>query len=405
MGRDAPANASGEPVSESLLYLDHNATTPVDPRVIEAMLPFFGSYFGNAASRQHAAGRWAAKAVEEAREEVAQILGADTREIVWTSGATESNNLAIRGVARAAAYANKRHIITVATEHHAVLDPVRTLEEEGFAVSVLGVDGQGHLDLAKLAASIREDTLLVSVMHANNESGLLHPVSEIGGLCRERGVLFHTDATQSFGKELIDVEAMSIDLLSLSAHKFYGPKGAGALYVRRRGPRVRCRALFDGGGHERGMRSGTLNVPGIVGLARAAGLAAASMDAERTRLGKLRDRFEGDLANRLGGVLRNGGPERLAGTANLAFEDVEAESLLGRMPTIAASSSSACTSASIQPSHVLGAMGFDENRIAGSVRFSLGRGTGAVEIDRAVGCIATAVEAERTEGPRSACAR
>ena len=257
-----------------MIYLDHNATTPLDPRVLDAMLPFFTDRFGNAASRHHALGCDAATAVETAREQVAAVIGADPREIVWTSGATESDNLALQGVARAPAYAKKRHVVTVTTEHRAVLDTCEHLEGQGVRVTYLRVDGDGRLDLDRLAEAITEKTLLVSVMHANNETGVLHPIARIGALCRERGVLFHTDATQSWGKERIDVNAMHVDLLSASAHKIHGPKGVGMLFVRRRGPRVRCEPMVHGGGHERGLRSGTLNVPGIVGMGVAATLAA-----------------------------------------------------------------------------------------------------------------------------------
>ncbi len=257
-----------------MIYLDHNATTPLDPRVLEAMLPFLTDRFGNAASRHHALGCDAATAVETAREQVASVIGADPREIVWTSGATESDNLALQGVVHAPAYARKRHVVTVTTEHRAVLDASEHLERQGIDVTYLGVDGDGRLDLDRLTAAITERTLLVSVMHANNETGVLHPIARIGALCRERGVLFHTDATQSWGKEPIDVNAMHVDLLSASAHKIHGPKGVGMLFVRRRGPRVRCEPLVRGGGHERGLRSGTLNVPGIVGMGVAAALAS-----------------------------------------------------------------------------------------------------------------------------------
>jgi len=389
---------------DRLIYLDYNATTPVDPRVLEAMVPFFLEDFGNPASRQHRAGVRGSDAVEDARRRLAGLLGADSRGVVWTSGATESNNLAIKGVAAAPAYAGRKHIVTVATEHKAVLDPCFALEEQGFEVTCLGVDGEGRLDLERLAGSLREDTLLVSVMHANNEIGVLHPIGEIGRLCHARGVLFHTDATQSFGKEPIDVEEMRIDLLSLSAHKLYGPKGVGALFVRQRRPRVRCRALFDGGGHERGMRSGSLNVPGIVGLARAAELAHAELDEERRRLTLLRDSLEDGLDQAVAGVTRNGaGAERLATTSNLSFAGVDAESLMRRMSSLAASSSSACTSASIQPSHVLGALGLSRERIDGSVRFSVGRPTTEKDVQIAIERVTAAVTLERAQWPLPAC--
>ena len=357
-----------------MIYLDHNATTPMDPRVLEAMLPFFGEKYGNPASLHHPPGCDAAKTVEEARAKVAAKIGADPREIIWTSGATESNNLAIQGVAAAPAYRGD-HIVTVATEHRAVLDPCEALKAR---LTVLGVDSDGCLDLDRLADTITDKTLLVSIMHANNEIGVLHPIGEIGALCKEKGVLFHTDATQSFGKEPIDVEADSIDLLSASAHKLHGPKGIGFLYVRRRRPRVRCEPLLHGGGHEKGLRSGTLNVPGIVGMAAAAELCTPE---EGERIRNLRDRFEKGV---LSHASINGHPEkRLANTTNLCFSGVDAEELMKRLPEIAVSSNSACTSARLQPSHVLGAIGLDEERIRSSIRVSLGRFNTEEEIDTA----------------------
>jgi len=390
-------------MDQDLIYLDHNATTPLDEEALEAMRPFLTASFGNAASRQHALGRYAAAAVERARVEVAGVLGADEREVVWTSGATEANNLAIKGVAGFSGY-RRRHLVTVRTEHRAVLDPMQSLEEDGFEVTRLAVDANGHLDLDELSSALRDDTLLVSVMHANNEIGLLHPLAEIGALCKERGVLFHTDATQSVGKERLDPGAMGVDLLSLSAHKFHGPKGVGALYVRRRGPRVRCRPLLEGGGHERGQRSGTLNVPGIVGLAAALVKSERLRETEKERLRTQRDRFEAELQRRLEGVVVNGDTRaRLAGTTNVYFEGTDADSLLSRMPSLCASSSAACTSAHLQPSHVLAALGHDDARRRGSVRFSLGRSTTEDEIDTALRWLAEAVAAERSEGPRAIC--
>lgn len=372
-----------------MIYLDHNATTPLDPRVLDAMMPFLTDRFGNAASRHHSLGCDAATAVETARQQVASTIGADPREIVWTSGATESDNLALQGVVNAPVY-KKRHLVTVATEHRAVLDTCEVLERQGIAVTYLPVDGEGRLDLDQLALAITDQTLLVSVMHANNETGVMHPIGEIGALCRERGVLFHTDATQSFAKESIDVSAMHIDLLSASGHKIHGPKGVGLLYVRRRDPRVRCHALLHGGGHERGLRSGTLNVPGIVGMGVAATLPADAGVAT------LRDRLEQGLLSRLSGVEVNGrGAARIATTTNVSFADVEGAALMKQMPGLAVSSSSACTSALLQPSYVLGAMGCEEDRARGSVRFSLGRFTTAEEVDIAVDTVVDAVTALR----------
>ena len=374
-----------------MIYLDHNATTPLDPRVLDAMLPFLTDRFGNAASRHHALGCHAATAVETARGRVASVIGADPREIIWTSGATESDNLALQGVAHAPAYAKRRHIVTVATEHRAVLDTCEHLEGLGIDVTYLRVDRDGRLDLDRLTAAMTERTLVVSVMHANNETGVLHPIARIGALCRERGILFHTDATQSYGKEPIDVNAMHIDLLSASAHKVHGPKGIGMLFVRRRGPRVRCEPLVHGGGHERGLRSGTLNVPGIVGMG-----VAATLPAEDDSVRTLRDRLEAGMQSRVDGVEVNGDRvERLANTTNLSFAGVDGAKLMKRMPELAVSSSSACTSAALQPSYVLGAMGCDDARIRGSVRFSLGRFNTADEIGTAIETVAGAVAALR----------
>lgn len=377
-----------------LIYLDYNATTPLDPRVLDVMQPYFKDAFGNAASRHHPLGCAASQAVDRAREQVATLLGADPRDIVWTSGATESNNLALKGLAASPAYAGRRHVVTVRTEHHAVLDPCRWLETQGFDVTWLGVDGRGGVDLDVLDAAIRDDTLAVSVMHANNEVGVLHPVAEIGRRCRARGVLFHTDATQSVGKEPVDVEASHIDLLSFSAHKMYGPKGVGGLYVRRRGPRVRLEPVIHGGGHERGVRSGTLNVPGIVGLGAAAELCAKEMNDERVRVAALRDRLQSAIVNALPDTVVNGdGAPRLAGTLNVSFPGVDAEKLLQRLPDVCVSTASACTSAVVQPSHVLGALGLDDDLLLGSVRLSAGRFTTEHEIDRAAAALVEAVNA------------
>jgi cysteine desulfurase len=372
-----------------MIYLDHNATTPLDPRVLDAMMPFLTDRFGNAASRHHPLGCDAATAVETAREQVASTIGADPREIIWTSGATESNNLALQGVLGSPVY-KKRHVVTVATEHRAVLDTCEVLALRDVDVTYLSVDAAGRIDLDRLAAAITRETLLVSVMHGNNETGVVHPIAQIGALCRERGVLFHTDATQSFAKTPIDVNAMRIDLLSASAHKIHGPKGVGVLYVRRRDPRVRCQPLLHGGGHERGLRSGTLNVPGVVGM----GVAATLPFDEG--IGTLRDRLEQALVSRLDDVEVNGhGATRLATTTNLSFAGVDGARLMKRMPDLAVSSSSACTSALLQPSYVLGAMGCDEARARGSVRFSLGRFTTEEEVDIAVDTVVAAVTALR----------
>ena len=383
-----------------MIYLDYNATTPLDPGVLEAMMPFFRENFGNAASRHHALGCDAAKAVERARGQVAAVIGADPREIIFTSGATESDNLAIKGVAASPAYTGD-HLLTVATEHRAVLDPCDSLKQGGRRVTVLPVDRDGALDLDRLAGAISDRTILVSVMHANNETGVLHPIREIGRLCRERGVIFHTDATQSFGKESIDTEAFGIGLLSASAHKFCGPKGVGILYVRRRDPRVRCEPLLHGGGHERGTRSGTLNVPAIVGMGAAAEIGVKEGATEQDRIRRQRDRLQEGIQSALEGVSLNGHErQRLAGTANLCFAGVDGEALMKSMPEVAVSASSACTSALLQPSYVLGAMGRDDEQVRGSVRFSLGRLTTDTEIEAAIGEVVRSVKALRKEVAR-----
>jgi cysteine desulfurase len=365
------------------IYLDYQATTPVDPRVLEAMLPWFTQSFGNAASRNHAFGWEAEKAVDQARKTLGAAIGASGREIVFTSGATESNNIAILGVAKM--YAPKgKHLITCSTEHKAVLDPMHALENEGYELTVLSVNEKGHIDLDELRSAIREDTTLVSIMHGNNEIGTLHPIGEIGAICREKGVLFHTDATQSLGKEAIDVQAMNIDLLSGSAHKMYGPKGVGMLFVRRRNPRVRIAPVMHGGGHERGMRSGTLNVPGIVGFAKAMELCMEDREGEQTKIAALRDRLQERLSASLTHVHVNGDAQnRLACSLNISFEFVEGESMLMGMHGIAVSSGSACTSASLEPSYVLRALGVGDELAHSSIRFSVGRFTTEEEVDHA----------------------
>jgi cysteine desulfurase len=364
------------------IYMDHHSTTPVDPRVLEAMLPYFTEHFGNAASKSHAFGWKAEEAVEEAREQVARLIGATAREIVWTSGATESDNLAVKGVARFHA-ARGRHLVTTAIEHKAVLDSLSALEREGFEVTVLPVNGEGIVDPESVREALRPDTVLVSVMHANNEVGTVQPIEEIGRITRERGVLFHTDAVQSIGRIPFDVESTNADLVSLSAHKMYGPKGVGALYVRRR-PRARLVAQIDGGGHERGYRSGTLNVPGIVGFGRAASLAREEMPAEATRILALRERLRRAILGALDRVVVNGSLERrLPGNLNLSFEHVEGEALLIAMKDVAVSSGSACTSASLEPSYVLRAMGVPDDMAHASIRFGLGRFNTEEEVDHA----------------------
>ena len=376
-----------------MIYLDYNATTPMDPRVLEAMQPFFLEEFGNAASRQHALGCRAAQAVERAREQIAAVIAADPREIVLLSGATESCNLALFGAGLSEVYARKqRRIVTVATEHPAVLDSCRELERRGFDVVVLPVDGEGRLDLDQLDRAVTPETRLVSVMHANNETGLIHPIEQIGALVRKRGVLFHTDATQSYGRLPLDVGRQNIDLLSFSAHKLYGPKGVGALYVRRKGPRVRLDPLIHGGGHEQGRRSGTANVPGIVGFGQAAELCAQEQHTEQPRIRELRDRLE-DRLLAIEGAVRNGPKEpRLPNTLNLSFGRHDAQELMRQLPDLAVSTASACTTASLQPSHVLGAMRLDEARIQSSLRLSLGRFTSRQQTDRACDLLREALQ-------------
>jgi cysteine desulfurase len=374
------------------VYLDFHATTPVDPRVLEAMLPYFTEHFGNPASRQHAYGWDAQKAVEAARQQVAALIGATAQEIVFTSGATESNNLAIKGVAHALRDRGD-HIVTVATEHKSVLDSCKRLEREGCRVTRLGVDKQGFIDLDELKAAITDRTVLVSVMAANNEIGVLQPLGEIGAITQERGVLLHTDAAQAAGKIPLDVTQLGVDLLSLTGHKYYGPKGAGALYVRRRKPKLALSCQIDGGGHENGLRSGTLNVPGIVGLGRAAEICRECMPAERTRLSAMRDRLLAGLQREVSGVRMNGpGAERrLPHNLHVSFDDVEGEALVMALGDIAVSTGSACSSGSQAPSHVLQAIGATGDRAGASIRFGLGRTTTDGDIDFAIERVSTVV--------------
>jgi cysteine desulfurase len=380
------------------VYLDHHATTPVDPRVVNAMLPFFGLNFGNAASRAHSFGWAAEKAVEHARKRVAHLAGAQPREIVFTSGATESNNLAIKGAAEANPARN--HFITLATEHRAVLDPLRHLERQGSRVTVLEPSPDGLLDLDQLRGAILPETLLVSVMYANNEIGVLQPVAEIGALCRERGVLFHCDAAQAFGKLPVDVNALKIDLMSASAHKLYGPKGIGFLYVRRSAPRFQLAAQMDGGGHEYRLRSGTLNVPAIVGFGEACAVCAREMPEEAARLALWRDRLLARLTAALDGVTVNGSlVHRLPGNLNLSFAGVDAETLLMALPDIALSTGSACTSGTPEPSHVLRALGVSDELAHSSIRIGLGRFNTEEELDHTAHRLIESVKKLRTLSP------
>ncbi|HEX2659215.1 MAG TPA: IscS subfamily cysteine desulfurase [Polyangia bacterium] len=380
------------------IYMDNHATTRVDPRVVEAMLPFFTEIYGNAASRSHSYGWAAEKAVDEARDQVAALIGASGREIVWTSGATESDNLAIKG----AAEFNKdkgRHIITSVIEHKAVLDSCKRLEREGFDVTYLPVEADGRVSPEAVRAAMTDKTVLVSIMLANNEIGTVNPVNEIGAVVKEKGALFHIDAVQGTGKIPFDVESSKADLVSLSAHKMYGPKGVGALYVRRK-PRVRLTAGIDGGGHERGMRSGTLNVPAIVGFGAAAQIAVADMPEESKRLLGLRERLRKGIQARVSDTFVNGSLEhRLPGNLNISFAYVEGEAMLMALKDVAVSSGSACTSSSLEPSYVLRALGVEEEMAHTSIRFGVGRFNTEEEVDYVVDLVARKVDKLRELSP------
>ncbi len=389
------------------IYMDNHSTTPVDPRVLEAMLPYFSERFGNAASRSHAYGWEASDAVEEARAHVAALLGASPKEIVFTSGATESDNLAIKGVLEA--YRDRgAHVVTSVIEHKAVLDACKHVERQGASVTYLPVDGTGRVDPGDVERAIQPDTVLVSIMLANNEVGTIQPIAEIGAITRARGVLLHCDAVQGLGRVPFDVEAMHVDLASVSAHKMYGPKGTGALYVRRRNPRVRLIAQIDGGGHERGMRSGTLNVPGIVGLGEAARIARAEWERDRAHAASLRDRLRERLL--AAGDASVHGPSddalRHPGNLNVSFGGVESEALMIALKDdVAVSSGSACTSASLEPSYVLRAMGVDEERAHASIRFGLGRFNTEDEVDRVAARVLEEVRRLRELSPVHALRR
>jgi len=365
------------------IYLDNHATTRLDPRVLDAMMPFLTETYGNAASRSHSFGWAAEQAVETARKQIAALIGASPKEIVFTSGATESNNLALKGIVESARAAGQSpHLVTQATEHKAILDVCAWLKNQGCRVTILPVDHDGRIRLADLRHALDGGATLVSIMAANNEIGTLQPIQEIAALCHERDVLFHTDAAQAVGKVPVDVSRTAIDLLSISGHKLYGPKGIGVLYVRRRSPRIPVAEQMHGGGHERGMRSGTLNVPGIVGLGAACALAAAGMQAESPRLAALRDRLQAKLTAALDRVHVNGSQEhRLPGNLNMTFDGVDSETLMMGLKDVAVSSGSACTSAKIEPSHVLRALGLSEEAAHSSLRFGIGRFNTEAEID------------------------
>ena len=375
---------SNEPLPAGVrlpIYMDNHATTPMDPRVLDAMLPYFGTIFGNAASRNHQFGWEAEQAVDKAREQISKLIGCTPKEIIFTSGATESNNLAIKGIAEM--YREKgNHVITQVTEHKAVLDTCKKLERQGFDVTYLPVQEDGLISMDALKAAMTDKTILVTIMYANNEIGVVQPVQEIGKLCHERGILFHTDAVQAVGKIPVNVQQDNIDVLSMTAHKIYGPKGVGALYVRRRNPRVQITEQINGGGHERGMRSGTLNVPGIVGLGKACEIAGEEMAAETARLKDLRDYLKHKFENALDYVHVNGNMDHhLPGNLNMSFVHVEGESLLMGINDIAVSSGSACTSATLEPSYVLKALGLGDDVAHSSIRFGLGRFNNRAEVD------------------------
>ncbi|GAB4393456.1 MAG: IscS subfamily cysteine desulfurase [Kiloniellaceae bacterium] len=383
------------------VYLDNQATTPTDPRVVEAMLPFFTERFGNPHSTHHAFGWDAEEAVEKARGQLAALIGAGPREVIFTSGATESNNLAIKGAARF--HRDRRpQVVTLASEHKCVLESVRQLEREGHRVDILPVGPDGLVDLDRLAETVSEETAVVSVMAVNNEIGVIQPLAEIAAICRAKGAYFHCDAAQAVGKIPLDVAALDIDLLSISGHKFYGPKGIGALYVRRR-PRVRLEAMIDGGGQERGLRSGTLATPLCVGLGQAAEIAGAEMAEEAARISALKTRLWEGMTSRLPGVALNGHPnQRIPGNLNLAFEGVDAEALIKALPRLAVSSGSACTSTAVEPSYVLRALGLPDERARGSIRLAIGRFNTAAEIDQAIDDLVAAVTRLREEGSAAA---
>jgi cysteine desulfurase len=381
------------------IFMDYHSTTPVDPRVLEEMIPYFTNDFGNAASRNHAFGWKAEEAVEHSRERIASLINCDPKEIIFTSGATESNNLALKGVAEM--YAEKGdHIITCVTEHKAVLDTCKRLEKAGKRVTYMPVDHYGQINLDDLRKEISDKTILISIMFANNEVGTLQRVHEIGKIAKEKGVLFHSDAVQAVGKIPVDVQAMNVDLMSLTAHKLYGPKGIGALYVRKKGPRVRLVAQMDGGGHERGMRSGTLNVPGMVGFGKACEIAQQVMPEESKRLAGLRDKLRFGIEKELDEVYLNGHPtERLPNNLNMSFAYVEGESLLMGMDDIAVSSGSACTSATLEPSYVLKALGVGEDLAHTSIRFGLGRFNTEEEVDYVMNKVISNVKRLRDMSP------
>src|SRR5213083_828773 len=381
------------------IYMDYHATTPVDPRVVQAMLPYFSEHFGNAASRNHPFGWQAEEAVEKARERIAKLIGATPKEIIFTSGATESDNLAIKGVAEM--YREKgNHIITADTEHKAIIDTCKRLEKDGYRVTYLAVRKDGRISLDELKAAISDQTILITIMAANNEIGVIQPIAEIGAIAKEKGILFHTDAVQMVGKLPFNVNDLKVDMASISAHKMYGPKGVGALYVRRRNPRVLLSPIIDGGGHERGMRSGTLNVPGIVGFGKAAQISREELPQESAEMFRLRERLRTTLERELDEIYINGDLQRrLPGNLNMSFAYVEGESLLMGINDVAVSSGSACTSASLEPSYVLKALGAGDDLAHSSIRFGLGRWTTEEEVDYVADKLTTVVTRLREMSP------
>ncbi len=380
------------------IYLDNNATTPMDPRVLEAMIPYFTEKFGNAASRNHPFGWVAEEAVDYAREQISKLIGSTEKEIIFTSGATESNNLALKGVFEM--YQSKgNHIITLTTEHKAILDTCHHLEKQGAEITYLDVQTDGLVDLAKLEAAITPKTILISIMYGNNEIGVIQPIKKISEIARKHGVLLHTDATQAVGKIPVNVETDGIDLMSFTGHKMYGPKGIGALYVRRKNPRVKVTAQMDGGGHERGMRSGTLNVPGIVGLGKAAEIAMQDMEKDAIRLSALRNKLENALVTLEEAYINGNKESRLPHTTNISFKYVEGEGLMMAMKDLAVSSGSACTSASLEPSYVLKSLGLNDDLAHSSIRFGLGRFTTDEEVDYAIEVTKNAVNKLREMSP------
>ena len=402
------ASDAGSIASASLklpIYLDNHATTPVDPRVLEAMLPYYTSHFGNAASRSHQFGWQAEQAVEKARDQVAKLIGASLKEIIFTSGATEGDNLAIKGVAQAHRERGD-HIITATTEHKAVLDTCRRLEKTGFRVTYLPVASDGLIDLDDLSRAVDDKAILVTIMYANNETGVLQPIAEIGRICHERSTVFHSDAVQAIGKVPVNVQDDNVDVMSITAHKVYGPKGVGALYVRRKNPRVQLVAQIDGGGHEHGMRSGTLNVAGIVGLGEACEIAMKEMAEESKRLSYLRDRLKKKLEDGLDGTRINGNMQhRLPGNLNMSFAAVDGESLLMGINDIAVSSGAACTSASMEPSYVLKALGVSDEDAQSSIRFGVGRFNTEAEVDYVADKVINTVKKLRELSPACEAAR